>query len=74
MRYSTRCLRLSFAAALISQQRDLAMQEGDRTVSAMHAWDVEEVCAWVLQDVARQGEAIAAVLKAEEISGEVLFS
>jgi hypothetical protein len=40
----------------------------------MHAWSVEQVCAWVVQDVERQGEEIAAVLEAEQINGEVLFS
>lgn len=43
--------------------------------SERHGWSVEEVCTWVLQVVAgSQGETIAAVLKAEEVSGEVLFS
>lgn len=40
----------------------------------MQEWGVEEVCAWVLREVEHQGEAIAAVLKSEEITGEVLFS
>ena len=43
--------------------------------SKRHEWSVEEVCTWVQQVVAgSQGETIAAVLKAEEVSGDVLFS
>ena len=43
--------------------------------SERHGMSVVEVCTWVQQVVAgSQGETIAAVLKAEEVSGEVLFS
>ena len=40
----------------------------------MHAWSVEQVCAGVVRAVEGQGEEIAAVLKVEQINGEVLFS
>ena len=69
-----------------SQQHDLSPpahnalggQEGmkaeEDSRANVEAWTVEEVCAWVLHEVGHQGEAIAAVLKAEEISGAVLSS